>query len=268
MSRARIAARRRRALPRDRAARPSCGSGESALRAQLLAALLAWVACVWSPRAAQAQSAAPAATSRVARLQWDATKQWLLVSVSFRDVASPSVIRNLRLGLPTTIVMTGLLFAVGGERALATTVQSCKVTWHVWEEVYRVEVTRTGQKGVRHSVTPTLNGVLRRCAEADRLVVAGGSQVPTAVPLSVRAKVLVNPVSPDLLQRIKGWVSRPSNTSTASPGSKLFSTFTALFMTRVGEADRVLEFATRPALPRFQAPEAGEAPAAPDPGKQ
>ena len=36
----------------------------------------------------------------------------------------------------------------------------------------------------------------------------------------------------------------------ASPGSILFSTFTGLFMTRIGEAERVLEFSTRPVLPR------------------
>ena len=196
---------------------------------------------------AQAQSAV---SPRAARLNWDAARQWLLVSVSFRDVASPSVVRNLRLGLPTTIVMTGLLFAADRDQPIATAVQSCKVTWHVWEEMYRVEATRSGQVGVKRTFTPTLNGVMRRCAEADRLVVARASQLPVGVPLSLRARVLVNPLSPDLLKRIKGWISRPSSTATASPGSKLFSTFTGLFMTRIGEADRVLEFSTRAALPR------------------
>ena len=69
-------------------------------------------------------------------------------------------------------------------------------------------------------------------------------------PLILRGKVLVNPVSPDLLKKIQSWISRPSNTSAASPGSILFSTFTGLFMTRIGEAERVLEFTTLPVLPR------------------
>jgi hypothetical protein len=66
----------------------------------------------------------------------------------------------------------------------------------------------------------------------------------------LRAKVLVNPVSPELLQKIESWISRPSNSASASTGSILFSTFTGLFMTRIGEAERVLEFSTRPVSPR------------------
>ena len=96
----------------------------------------------------------------------------------------------------------------------------------------------------------TLNGVLRRCAQLERLLVAHSGQVADERPLVLRAKVLVNPVSPELLSKIQSWISRPSNTAAASPGSILFSTFTGLFMTRIGEAERVLEFSTRPAVPR------------------
>jgi hypothetical protein len=213
----------------------------------------AWLALgslpLWLIPSARAQEAPPGA-AREARFEWDVTRRWLFVTVSFRDVADAALLRKLTLGLPTTIILTGLLYAQGSEQPLASTLQNCKITWHVWEEMYRVEVNRPDQQTVLRHWSPTLNGVLRRCAQTERLLIAQQGQVEENTPLILRGKVLVNPISPDLLQKIQSWISRPSNTATASPGSILFSTFTGLFMTRIGEAERVLEFSTRPALPR------------------
>jgi hypothetical protein len=70
----------------------------------------------------------------------------------------------------------------------------------------------------------------------------------------LRAKVQVNPLSPELLQKIKRWVSRPTGTGTATPGDALFSTFTGLFMQRIGDAERVTLFSTRPVVPSIAKP--------------
>lgn len=220
--------------------------------------LWTWVALLSSSlalaAAAAGQEQPPPSSPREARFEWDAARRWLFVSLSFRDVADASLLRKLTLGLPTTIVMTGLLYAQGSEQPLASTLQNCKITWHVWEEMYRIELSRPDQSALSRHWSPTLNGVLRRCAQTNRLVVAEAGQVPADRPLVLKVKVLVNPVSPELLKRIQSWISRPSNTTAASPGSILFSTFTGLFMTRIGEAERVLEFSTRPAVPRGAAP--------------
>ena len=218
-----------------------------ARRARALFVLGLFGATLAVSAAAQDPGAAPAV--RDARFEWDAARHWLFVSLSFRDVADASVLRKLRLGLPTTITLTGLLYTQGSEQPLASTLQNCKITWHVWEEMYRVEVSRPDQQAVRQW-SPTLAGVLRRCAQTERLPVAHVSQLPDERPVVLRAKVLVNPVSPELLQKIESWISRPSNNASASTGSILFSTFTGLFMTRIGEAERVLEFSTRPVSPR------------------
>lgn len=213
----------------------------------------AWLAFILlalgTPSSARAQEAA-AATPREARFEWDTTKRWLFVTVSFRDVADAALLRKLTLGLPTTIILTGLLYAQDGEQPVASTLQNCKITWHVWEEMYRVEVSRPEQQAIMRHWSPTLNGVLRRCAQTERLLIAQQGQVPDNKPLVLKGKVLVNPVSPELIAKLQNWISRPSNTTAASPGSILFSTFTGLFMARIGEAERVFEFSTRPSLPR------------------
>ncbi len=184
---------------------------------------------------------------RDVRFEWDQARKLLYVSLSIRDVVDASIQKKMRQGLPTTIVLTATLYRTGSSEPLATTAQTCKVTWHVWEEAFRIEVTRPGQS--RAQWTTTMEGVLRRCADVQRLLAGNSDQVPFGATLYMHAKVQVNPVSKDLLAKIKRWVSRPSGTGTAAPGDALFSTFTGLFLQRIGDADRELKFTTKTTLP-------------------
>ncbi len=205
--------------------------------------------------AAEAQSAAPPVRPRAALLEWDTDRQQLLLTLAFRDVLDSKIQEKLSRGLPTTIVLTAAVFARNSERAISTTAQTCKVTWHVWEEAYRVELMRPGSvPQVRW--TTTTEGVLRRCAETHRLLSGQGPQVPTGVPLRIVGKIQVNPISQEVLTKIQRWVMRPSSTGTAAPGDALFSTFTGLFLQRVGDAERELNFSTVASLPlRFSSAE-------------
>ncbi|MEZ4224355.1 MAG: hypothetical protein R3B13_25625 [Polyangiaceae bacterium] len=216
------------------------------------AAALCALGLLLSSRVAIAQEQDKESPSREARFTWDASKTSLYVSVSFRDVVDASIRRKLSRGLPTTIVLTGTLYRRGNSEPMSTTAQTCKITWHVWDEVYLVEVTRPGE--TRSSAAITVDGVLRRCAEARRLIVGTRDQIPVGTVVYMNAKVLVNPVSPEVLQKIKRWVSRPTGTGTAAPGDALFSTFTGLFLQRIGEAERELKFSTKPVVPRVPPP--------------
>lgn len=205
-----------------------------------------------APVAARAQ-ARPVVTRDVL-FEWDAEAKLLYISTSFRDVIDPELQAKLSRGLPTTIVLTAAIYRSGTSAAtpLSTTAHTCKVTWHVWEEAYRVEITRPGGSQVRW--TTTVEGVLRRCAEVRRLVAGTAQQIPYGAQLSCSAKVQVNPLSPEVMQKLKLWVLRPSGTATAAPSDALFSTFTGLFLQRVGEAERELKFNSRPLVPTVVRP--------------
>jgi hypothetical protein len=213
-----------------------------------------WLALLVSlaPSAAHAQ-ARPIPTRDVS-FEWDAEAKVLYLSTSFRDVIDPELQAKLSRGLPTTIVLTAAIYRAGATTVtpLSTTAHTCKVTWHVWEEAYRVEITRPGGSQVRW--TTTVEGVLRRCAEVRRLVAGTAQQIPANTQLSCSAKVQVNPLSPEVMQKLKLWVLRPSGTATAAPSDALFSTFTGLFLQRVGEAERELKFNSRPLLPTVVRP--------------
>lgn len=184
---------------------------------------------------------------RTAVLEWDAKRKDLLASLSFRDVVDAAIRRKLSRGLPTTIVFTGALYRRGLKNPIATTAQTCKITWHVWDEAYRVDVTRPD--GTRTRWTATLEGVLRRCAEVNRLPVATSQALPAGGAVQLKGRVQVNPVSPEILEKIKLWVSRPTPTGTAAPGDALFSAFTGIFMQRVSDAERTLEIVTAEQVP-------------------
>lgn len=204
-----------------------------------------------APRIAPAQSdEEEAPPPRWASYEWDADQRLLYATLSYRDVMDDALRAKLKKGLPTTILFSAAVYVPNVKAPVATTVQSCKVTWHVWEEAYRIDLTQPGTHVT--SWTATVDGVLRRCTDARHLLIANRNQLPPGKPVYLEGKVQVNPVSPQLLERIKRWVSRPAATGTAAPGDALFGTFTGLFMQRIGEAERVLEFTTVTAVPRVR----------------
>ncbi len=188
---------------------------------------------------------------RDASLYWETPEaQGLYVDLAFRDVVDEALQRKLRRGLPTTIVMTAAVYAEGQASPIATTAQTCRITWHVWEEAYRLEVQRPGEtRGP--AWTTTVEGVLRRCAEARHLLTGSRGQLAGRGRLWMRTRVLVNPVDEEVLQKIRRWISRPASNGIVGPGDALFSTFTGLFLQRIGTAEREFTFDTRPTKPQL-----------------
>src|SRR5690606_11368932 len=167
---------------------------------------------------------------RDASFTWDRSTGQLHADLSYRDILTAPVREKMTRGLPARIVLTGVLYRAQNQAPIATTFQSCKVTWHVWEEMYRIEVLRPNDAATQKHWTPTLTGVVRRCAEAKHLLVANREQVEEGAAVYLDVRILVNPVSKELLEKLKGWVSHPSQRLGAAPGGALFSTFTGLFM--------------------------------------
>ncbi|MFO0565413.1 MAG: hypothetical protein U0263_07110 [Polyangiaceae bacterium] len=228
----------------------SSGARRATLVAWALAALVLGAILLRAPVVHAQEKKDP--PPRDARFVWNAQKTQLYVDLAFRDVIDAEIRKKLSRGLPTTIVLTGTVHLPGVKDPVSTTAQTCKITWHVWDEVYLVETTRPG--GTRSTAAITVDGVVRRCAEARRLLVATSDQLTVGTSVYLSAKVQVNPVSPELLNKIKRWVSRPTGTGTAAPGDALFSTFTGLFLQRIGEAERELKFVTKTLVPVVEKP--------------
>lgn len=206
------------------------------------------------PTLAQGQNpvsanSSPLGPPRAAILAWQSAGRELVASFDFSDLIDEGIRQKLRRGLPTRILLTALTFRSASDVPVASTYQSCKVTWHVWEEMYRVEITQPSATLTRRHWTPTLEGVLRRCAAANQLLVADSSALSTGETVYLESIVRINPLDEALMNKLRQWVTRPSRTTTAAPGSALFSTFTGLFMQRIGDAEKTMRFRTRPTVP-------------------
>lgn len=185
----------------------------------------------------------PHVARRQGTFSWDKSRTTLRVSVSYRDIVDPTVTKQLSSGLPTTIVMRGWVFRESGGNAVALTVKSCRVLYDLWDEVFQLTISTPGSPE-KPDVALNLEGVLRKCAEAQQLPLTAEQPYPQE-PLYFAAIVEVNPVSPEMVMQVKRWVSRPTGSSPTSLGGAMFGSFVGLFVTRIDSAQATLQFRTQ-----------------------
>lgn len=167
--------------------------------------------------------------------------RWIVMSVGFRDVVNAKVRQKLMSGLPTTIATRAYVFPDDEVREpLALSAQTCKVVFDLWDEVFRIELIAGGKR--KKTVAVNVEGVMRNCAETRRLPIAAQDLLQPGGDYFVAVLVEVNPLSKEMLAKIKRWVSRPNGAGAVGPGDSLFGSFVGLFITKVPEADRSLTF--------------------------
>ena len=122
----------------------------------------------------------------------------------------------------------------------------CRVVYDLWDEVYRVHVSEPERERDQAAV---LDGVLRLCAEArDLPVVAAGSSTPSR-PYFLAVVVDVNPVSAEIVDQMRRWMSRPTGSTGIGPSDALFGSFVQLFVRQIATSDKTLTFRTQDVLP-------------------
>jgi hypothetical protein len=171
----------------------------------------------------------------------------LRASFSFRDVIDRPMADKLASGLPTVIAMRAYVLREGENDPVALAVRTCRVVFDLWDEVYRLKISGPG--GERDTAALNLEGVLRQCVEARDLPVADKSLLVAGKPHFLGVIVEVNPISPQMVEQMRRWVSRPAGSTGIGPGDALFGSFVGLFVRQLGTADRTLRFRTQPITP-------------------
>jgi hypothetical protein len=215
--------------------------------------VLVGLAVVAPPREAYADDAPKQEElpRRQAAYVWDKnekTGQTLLrATFSYRDVIDKAMAEKLSSGLPMVIAMRAYIVREGESDPVALAVRTCRVSYDLWDEVYRIKLTSAG--GERDSAALNLDGVLRQCGEARDLPMADRSLLVKDKPHFLGVIVEVNPISPQMLAQMRQWVSRPAGSTGIGPGDALFGSFVGLFVRQIGTADRTLRFRTQSVLP-------------------
>jgi hypothetical protein len=216
-------------------------------RAQLLFCLFALAILVVARDArAQQQPASPAMLPGVA-----ATYVWsgmtLRASFKYREIVDNDLANNLTSGLPTTFAMLAWVVRESDQQPVALAARQCRVVYDLWDDVYRLKISERNHPD-QDRAAYNLDGVLRVCAEARDLdVVTNRASLQPGAGYFLAVEVDVNPISQEMLEQMRRWVSRPSGSTDIGPGDSLFNSFAGLFVRQIGTADKTLRFRT----PRF-----------------
>jgi len=207
------------------------------------------VATVLAARSAlaQQQPTNPAALSpRQANYAWD--RDLLRASFSYRDVLADAGLTNkLSNGLRMVIAMRAYVYREGQDAPVALAVRTCDVAYDLWEEVYRVHVD--DPEGKRDQAVLDVKGVLRLCAEAQNLPVVRRSFLTANESYFLGVVVEINPVSQEMLEQMRRWMSRPAGSTEIAPTNALFGSFVQLFVRQIAASDRTLTFRTQDIVP-------------------
>lgn len=217
----------------------------------LLRVVLLAIAIVLLPLAARAQEPkAEELPKRQATFTWTKTEKGAVIlnaTFSYRDVLDKAMQEKLASGLPTVIALRAYVLREGEPNPIALAVRTCRVVYDLWDEVYRLKISSPG--GERDSAALNIEGVYRQCADARELPVADKSLLTAGKPHFLGVIVEVNPVSPQMLEQMRKWVSRPAGSTGIGPGDALFGSFVGLFVRQLGTADRTLRFRTQSVTP-------------------
>ena len=225
------------------------------MTARLLFVLVVALAAMVSPVTAQAQApAAPTNPDQLPRRQatflWDKQEKGpdlLMASFSYVDVIDNAFRSKLSNGLPHVIVMRAYFWREGEADPVALAARTCRITFDLWEEVYRLKISGPG--GERDTAALNVDGVLRQCFEARKLQVTDRSLVTAGKPHFLGVIVEVNPVNAQMVEQMRKWVTRPAGSTGIGPGDALFGSFVGLFVRSIGKSERTLLFRTQSFTP-------------------
>ncbi len=174
-------------------------------------------------------------------------RPFLQASFSFRDMVDDGVQKKLNGGVPVIVAMRAYVLKEGEQNPIELVVRTCRVTYDLWEEVYRIKLSGPG--GDRNLAATGMQGIIRNCFEAVDLRIMEKSLLTAGKPYFLGVIVEVDPVSPDQIEQMRRWVSRPAGSTGIGPGDALFGSFVGLFVRQMGTALKTLRFRTQAITP-------------------
>ncbi len=176
------------------------------------------------------------------QVQWERGRPLLSFDAShLLDEASR---RKLRSGLPQRIVVAITAHEASGRKRLAATARSCRITFDLWSERWRLERSDPGTDRVW--MLSSEREAIRRCLRFERRPMGSAPDFSRLrgrrIFFAVRAEF--NPLSRATVQRLRRWLGRRSGASLQ--GEAFFGSVVGLFVDRrIADAERTLRFRSR-----------------------
>lgn len=186
---------------------------------------------------------------RTANYAWD--HDLLRASFSYRDVldSDPALRKKLSSGLPMHIAMRAYVYEdTSSPPPVTLAPRICTVRYDLWAEVFEMHVSEPG-RGERDLAAVNADGAIRNCAEARDLAVVQRNLLKPGTRYFLGVIVEVNPVSQDMMNQMRQWITRPNGSSSIGPTNALFGGFVSLFAPNIPSSDKTITFRTQDFTP-------------------
>jgi hypothetical protein len=207
------------------------------LAAALAGALLLAPAARAAPEAAPVEATVAAARGRV------------VVGLDLSAAFEPELERRLGNGLTNVVTLLVALVPEDGGPPAAVAGRVVEVLYDVWDEAYLVTVRDARRPGASRRAVAAWPELRRLLSEARDLDLGPAELLPSG-PFRVEARLELNPVSRELLQRTRELLAAPAARGRPGAGSRSVLGAMAGYLLREPEAgDDVRRFRSRPFSP-------------------
>ncbi len=205
--------------------------------------LLALVLAVFVFAAGPVQTSADDKT-QVRRVGLTQINSRLLVTFSFKDAFPPAILKQLSSGLKTGVLIQLSLEREGSTTPYAYWAGTVEITYDLWEDKYLI--LREDDTGRRRATVSSKQKAVELAAELSHIRLADTKSLPPGV-YRIRAKIETNPVSKEMLEKIRSWLvkSQSKGAGSATPTNYFGSFVGALVDRRIGEADHTIDFVSQ-----------------------
>jgi hypothetical protein len=137
--------------------------------------------------------------------------------------------------------MRAYVYRDGEVTPVALAARVCRVVYDLWDEVYRIHLSEPERE---RNQAVVLDGVFRLCTDARDFPVVRRGLLEGGAPYFLGVVVDVDPVSQEILEQIRRWMSRPTGNTGLLPTDALFGGFVQLFAPQIAVSPTQLRFRT------------------------
>jgi hypothetical protein len=227
-------------------------------RAALVLFLAALVAVEAPPARAEVNAGAGVGANASGGLPRRATglalsAKQLAVSVGLQDLFGPAERQRLTSGFATRVLLRVALQEEGAAEPLAVAFQRTEIVYDIWDERFKLRITRGGGGPDLHVEARTADEAIARAAAFWSFPVVEAARLRPGAAYVLAFRGDLNPISEELMADVRRWLAQPGRGQRrVGAGDSFFGSFVSIFVNpRVDDSERQVRFLSQ----RFGLPE-------------
>jgi hypothetical protein len=190
--------------------------------------------------------AAPAVPARTTGFAFNKQGQ-LVASVGMQDLFSPADRQRLTSGFATRVLIRVALKEEGSDEPIAVAFQRSEIVYDLWDEKFRLRVTR-GKGPEVHVEVRTPDEAIARAAVLSQFAVIEAARLRPGATYVLACRADLNPISEELMADVRRWLVLPARGQRqVSAGDSFFGSFVSIFVNpRIEDSAGQVRFFSQP----------------------